>query len=229
MLLLSLDTSSATGSAAVVRDGRIVVEHAGDRSRTHAERLPRELMDVLDAARGSLDEVDGFVVVTGPGSFTGLRVGIAAIQGLAFARHRQVYPVTAFEAFARHGPAEQPRAIWIDAHRGEVFATLFDADGRLLEPPSSRPPAETLDAWRGSLSGLERVRFIGDGAMRYRQAIQDRIGAAAGVDEKVPLLAGIAGQLADASPERAVSPHAVVPHYVRRPDAELARDRRTFD
>ena len=229
MLLLSLDTSSPAGSAAVVRDGRIVVEHAGDAARTHAERLPRELMDVLDAARSSLNEVDGFAVITGPGSFTGLRVGIATIQGLAFARRRQVYPVTAFEAYARHARAANATAIWIDAHRGEVFATLVDADGRTIEPPSSRPPANTLDAWHAALAGRTLVQFVGDGAVRYRAVIQDRIGAVARVDETIPLLAGIAGRIADEHPERAVSPHAVVPQYVRRPDAELSRDRRKFD
>lgn len=229
MLLLSLDTSSAAGSAAIVRDGRIVVEHGGDATRTHAERLPRELMDILDAARCSLDEVDGFAVITGPGSFTGLRVGIAAIQGLAFARHRHVYPVTAFEAYGRHAGGGHTRAIWIDAHRGEVFATLLDADGRAIEQPSSRPPSNTLDAWQPTPAALTLVHFCGDGAVRYRELILERAGADARVDETVPLLAGVAGQIAHESPERAVSPHAVVPQYVRRPDAELARDRRKFD
>jgi len=229
MLLLCLDTSSAAGSAAVVRDGRIVVERAGDAGRTHAERLPRELMSVLDDARCSLGEIDGFVVVTGPGSFTGLRVGIAAIQGLAFARDRHVYPVTAFEAYGRHAGGEHATAIWIDAHRGEVFATLLGVDGQTVEQPSSRPPAITLEAWQTTLAGLAGIRFSGDGAVRYRHFIQDRVGPAARVDETVPLLAGIAGQIACEDPRRAVSPHAVVPQYVRRPDAELARDRRKFD
>jgi tRNA threonylcarbamoyladenosine biosynthesis protein TsaB len=229
VLLLSLDTSSAAGSAAVVRDGRIVVERAGDGARTHAERLPRDLMDVLDAARCSLEEIDGFAVITGPGSFTGLRVGIATVQGLAFARRRPVYPVTAFEAYRRHAGGAHATAVWIDAHRGEVFATLFDAGGGVLEPPSSRPPAHTLDAWQAALEGLTRVHFSGDGAVRYRDTIVERVGEAAAVDEHVPLLAGVAGQIASRDPARAVSPHAVVPQYVRRPDAELARDRRKFD
>jgi len=229
MVLLSLDTSSANGSAAVVRDGRIIVERAGDAARTHAERLPRELMDVLDAARCSLDEVDGFAVITGPGSFTGLRVGLATVQGLAFARRRLVYPVTAFEAYAEHAGREYPTAIWIDAHRGEVFATLVDGAGRTLEPPSSRPPADTLDAWDATLAGLPRVQFTGDGAVRYREVIRGRVGSRGALEEIVPLLAGIAGEIAEASPGRGIAPHAVVPQYVRRPDAELARDRRTFD
>jgi len=186
-------------------------------------------MHVLDAARCTLEEIDAFAVITGPGSFTGLRVGISTMQGLAFARQRHVFPVTTFEACERHAAGPHATAVWIDAHRGEVFAMLLDADGGTLESPSSRPPVNTLDAWQPALAELARVRFTGDGAVRYRDVIQNRIGAAARVDETVPLLAGIAGRIAEASPSRAVAPHAVIPQYVRRPDAELARDHRKFD
>jgi len=229
MLILSLDTSSPGGSTAVVRDGRVVVQRAGDPSRTHAERLPRELMDVLDAARCSLDDVEAFAAVTGPGSFTGLRVGLSTIQGLAFARGLKVYPVSAFEALARDGGSREARAIWIDAHRHEVFATLLDGEGRTIEAPSSRPPVPTLDAWQPRLGTLPRVHFVGDGAVKYRETILERLGDRATVAETVPLLAGIAGVIAAGDPQRGVSPHAVIPQYVRRPDAELARDRRQFD
>lgn len=230
MLFLSLDTSSAAGSAAVVRDGRVLAARAGDPSRTHAERLPRELMDVLEAARCSLDDVEALAVVTGPGSFTGLRVGLATIQGLAFARGLKVYPVSAFEALARdaRGRAEAT-GVWIDAHRGEVFATLLDAGGRSVEPPSSRPPSATLQAWQASLDRFARVHFCGDGAVKYGGIIEERLSARASVADAVPLLAGIAGQIAATDPGRGVAPHAVVPQYVRRADAELARDRRKFD
>src|SRR5918993_524092 len=100
MLLLALDTSSAAGSAAIVRDGAVAIARDGDGSRTHGERLPLELMAILREADLTLDAVDAFAVVTGPGSFTGLRVGIATIQGLAVARRRRVAPVSAFEALA---------------------------------------------------------------------------------------------------------------------------------
>jgi tRNA threonylcarbamoyladenosine biosynthesis protein TsaB len=229
MLLLSLDTSTAAGSAAVVRDGRVLVERAGDRSRTHAERLPRELMDVLDAARCSLAEIEGFVAVTGPGSFTGLRVGLATVQGLAFASGRNVYPVSAFEVLARDAGRRVATAIWIDAHRREVFATLLDPDGRTIEAASARPPAATLEAWRASLDAFAQVHFVGDGALKHRDVIRQQLHTRASVADTVPLLAGLAGEIAAADPGRGVAPHAVVPQYVRRPDAELARDRRNFD
>jgi len=231
VLVLALDTSSAGGSAALVRDGAGVIERAGDASRTHGERLPRELMTLLEEAQATLDAVDRFAVCIGPGSFTGLRVGIATIQGLALSLHRRVVPVSAFEALAvncqlptpnRHSPT----AIWIDAHRGEVFAALYDSTGREIAPPTAMKPEATLDAWSAALGDVDRIRFAGDGAIRYRDAIVKRLGSAAFIDDAVPLLAGTIGAIAAAHEERAVRPHALVPLYVRRSDAELARDRR---
>ncbi|HEX6463284.1 MAG TPA: tRNA (adenosine(37)-N6)-threonylcarbamoyltransferase complex dimerization subunit type 1 TsaB [Vicinamibacterales bacterium] len=248
MLILALDTSSAAGSAAVVRDDVIIVERSGDPSRTHGERLPRELMAVLDAAGAGLRDVDGFAVSTGPGSFTGLRVGIATVQGLALAQGKLVTPVSAFEAVARsegrgargEGPgerSEEPGArgegrgaigVWIDAHRGEVFATLFDARHELTElaTPTSLKPDATLDAWAAALSSFERVRFAGDGAVKYRDVLERRLGSRAVIDHDVPPLAGTIGLLAAADAGRAVRPHAIAPLYVRRPDAVLSRERR---
>jgi tRNA threonylcarbamoyladenosine biosynthesis protein TsaB len=231
VLILALDTSSAAGSAAVVRDGTVIVERAGDGTRTHGERLPRELMAVLDEARVEVHEIERFAVATGPGSFTGLRVGIATIQGLALAQRKMVVPVSTFEALAASvssSPiAHRPSliAVWIDAHRGEVFGTLYDADGRVRHEPTSLPPDATLDAWAAALDG-QRVAFAGDGAIRYRAVIDERLTGAAGIPAGVPPLAGVIGLIAAEQPDQAVAPHAIVPLYVRRSDAELARDRR---
>jgi tRNA threonylcarbamoyladenosine biosynthesis protein TsaB len=227
MVVLALDTSSAGGSAALVRDTTIVSEHAGDASRPHGMRLPSELMAVLDDAHVALAEIDRLAVVAGPGSFTGLRVGIATIQGLALARNILVTPVPAFDALAWHArDGGDAIATWVDAHRGEVFAVLFAPDGRtILAPSTSLTPAATLDAWADALAPYDRVRFIGDGAIRYQEIVVARLGDRAAVDRGVPLLAGAIGVIA-AGQAHAVRPHAVVPIYVRRPDVELARDRR---
>ncbi|HEY2431474.1 MAG TPA: tRNA (adenosine(37)-N6)-threonylcarbamoyltransferase complex dimerization subunit type 1 TsaB [Vicinamibacterales bacterium] len=227
MTILSLDTSSASGSAAILRDGAILVERRGDAARTHGERLPRELMDLLDAAGLRLDEIDRFAVAIGPGSFTGLRIGIATVQGLALAAGKLVTPVSTFDALRiSAGLSDTAIAVWIDAHRGEVFAMLYGADGRVQHEPTSLPPDATLDAWALALAPLSSVRFAGDGAVKYRDAIERRIGGAATIAPAVPPLAAVIASIADAAPDRGVRPHAVAPLYVRRSDAELARDRR---
>ena len=227
MVVLAIDTATPTGSSAVVRDGVVVVERAGDPSRTHGERLPRELMDLLDAAALPLEAIDAYGVATGPGSFTGLRVGIATIQGLALARGARVMAVSNFEAHARRTPPSSERlAIWLDAHRGEVFATLLDIDRQdVLEPPTSLTPAATLAHWSPSLADGAPIRFVGDAVPHCARIIADRLGPRAILETAVPLLAGVIGQTACSHPSGTVAPHAIVPLYVRRPDAELARDR----
>ena len=225
MLVLSLDTSTRAGSAALVEDGVIRHEIIGDESRTHGERLPRDLMRVLDEAGRTLEAVDLLAVITGPGSFTGLRVGIAAVQGLAMATGRMIVPVSAFEALAAAaGDGTSIVGAWIDAQRGEVFASLHDAEGEPIVEPSSLAPGDTLERWEPALAG-RMVRMIGDGAVRYEGVIAERLQDRARIIPPPPF-AGIAGRIAGAQPARAVLPHAIVPIYVRRSDAELARLRR---
>jgi tRNA threonylcarbamoyladenosine biosynthesis protein TsaB len=212
----------------LAEDGRVIIARAGDGSRTHGERLPLELMTLLDDARLSLADIDRFAVAIGPGSFTGLRVGIATIQGLALAKNALVVPVSTFEALAWRAKEEGTVvAAWIDAHRGEVFASLFAPDGTtVLQSPSSLPPQQTLESWRDALAACPRIRFTGDGAVKYAAAIRRALGDAVAIDADIPILASAIAAIAGADPSRAVHPHAIVPLYVRRPDAELARDRR---
>ena len=100
MLILALDTTTRTSSCAVARDGVVLREQAGDGSRPQAERLPGDLMALLEHERLALAEIDAFAVATGPGSFTGLRIGIATMQGLAFATGKPLIGVSGFDALA---------------------------------------------------------------------------------------------------------------------------------
>jgi tRNA threonylcarbamoyladenosine biosynthesis protein TsaB len=224
VLVLALDTTTRAGSISVVRDDQVLSEVIGDPSRTHGERLPRDLMRAVDAASVALRDVDLLAVAAGPGSFTGLRVGIAAMQGLAMALDRRIVPVSILDALAHLGADGHTRiATWVDAQRGEVFSALYDVTGtRAVIPPASLPPETTLDAW-GDLEWP--LRFLGDGAVRYAGVIRARLGADTPVIAP-PAVAATIGRLAARFPDRAVLPHAVVPIYVRKPDAELARDRR---
>lgn len=223
MIVLALDTTTRAGSAAVVRDGRVVHEISGNAALSHGERLPLDLMHLLEAADIAIGSVDLFAVASGPGSFTGLRVGIATIQGLAMASGARVVPVSVLEALA-HAADGQVTAAWMDAQRGQVFGALYGAAGEVLAGPTALAPAETLASWR-DLADLASARFIGDGAVRYEADLRAALGPSAVILPSPPL-AGIIGQIADAAPSRAVLPHAVVPVYVRRPDAEIARAKR---
>ena len=223
VLVLALDTTTRAGSVAVVQDGAVLGELVGDPTRTHGARLPVDLMRVLQAAGIPVAAVDLLAVAAGPGSFTGLRVGIAALQGLAMATGNRIVPVSALDALALAGKGGHvPVAAWMDAQRGEVFAALYDAEGvHPIAEPTALHPKATLEAWmRIGITGP--IRFVGDGAVRYADVITAHMGDAAEITAPPPL-APIIGRIAAGAPERAVLPHAVVPIYIRRPDAELAR------
>jgi tRNA threonylcarbamoyladenosine biosynthesis protein TsaB len=208
-----------------MRDGVVVYEEPGDPAITAGQRLPADAMRALEASGIEVDAIDLFAVAAGPGSFTGLRVGIATIQGLAMARGRKVVAVSVLDALARAGTdGVHPVAAWMDAQRGQVFAARYSREGSPLSGgASSLTPAETFNAWRDAGDPIP-ARFIGDGAVRYADVIHAEAGAGAVVLPH-PLLAGVIARMAHDNPSRAVLPHAVVPLYVRRPDAELARAR----
>jgi tRNA threonylcarbamoyladenosine biosynthesis protein TsaB len=207
---------------ALARDGRVVREVASDPSQPPASRLPGELMALLEREGVALTAIDVYAVATGPGSFTGMRVGIATMQGLAFAEETPLIGVSGFDALAEIGGPGHI-ATWVDAWRGEVYAALYEG-GREIEPPTVEHP-DTILARLGRVPTL----FIGDGATTHRDAIVRALGASARfADPATPLLAGTVARLATraAAGGDHPPPHAIRPLYVRRPDAELTRDAR---
>src|SRR5215831_5174745 len=104
MQVLALDTTGRQGSVAIVRDDDrelTVAEQSGDPARSHAERLPAELLALVDARGAPMSEIDCFAVASGPGSFTGLRIGIATMQGLASVSRKPMVGVSALTALAQ--------------------------------------------------------------------------------------------------------------------------------
>jgi tRNA threonylcarbamoyladenosine biosynthesis protein TsaB len=239
--ILALDTTTRSGSVALVDDNTVVEERRGDGSRTHAERLPGEILALLAAHRLAPCDMDVFAVASGPGSFTGLRIGIATVQGLAFVCARPVVGVPALDALAHAATIDAPAGtivgVWMDAHRHDVFAALYEiVDAplfvperlRVVEEPTVGDPASTLERWR-RLRALDDAMFIGDGASAFADAIARPFPSARIVP--APLIAGVLGRLAGCAADRGETgdPAAIHPLYVRRPDAEAARDRRVAD
>jgi tRNA threonylcarbamoyladenosine biosynthesis protein TsaB len=234
MRVLALDTTTRAGSCALVVNDRVVDERGGDGTRTHALRLPDEILTLASANRFALADVDLYAVATGPGSFTGLRIGIATIQGLAHVHNRRVVGIPALEALAHAASRELPVggliAAWMDAHRHDVFAALYRVTAaapftraRLfeIEGPSVGSAATTLERWRAHAGELPAL-FAGDGALLYADEIaHESPGSRTAAS---PLLAGAIGLLAADRVEDAIEPSAVRPLYVRRADVEISRD-----
>jgi tRNA threonylcarbamoyladenosine biosynthesis protein TsaB len=228
MVTLALDTTTKTATCAVLSGDEITGQWTGDASMSPAAQLPRGIAAALAAGGCRPEDVDVLAVAVGPGSFTGLRVGIATMQGLAVAVARPLIGVSALEALAVAAAVETGTgetlliAPWVDAWRGEVYAGAYRSS-RALGPPVVGDPARLLAELDGP------VLFTGDGAAAHRPLIAGTLGDRARfAPTMTPGLAGVIARLARARAQggERPAPHAIAPLYVRRPDAELARDAR---
>lgn len=231
MIVLALETATRDGSVALARDEVVIASARGEGSRPHAARLPGDALALLDPLGLTLRDVDVFAVCLGPGAFTGLRVGIASAQGLAFATGRPIIGISALDALAVAAldgrDASAVAGVWMDGARREVFAaryaaaphTLFrvQAIGEALSAPAADVAADWADG------GGVVSHWIGEGALRYREHI-----AGGEVIEPTPPLAPLIARLGTraALAGQAGTPHALRPIYVRPPDVELARERK---
>ena len=253
MVILALDTTVREGSVAVLCDGELAGLYVGEPSQTHGERLPEDVSNVLDIAGVSLKDIELYAVAVGPGSFTGLRVGIATIQALALVHQRSIVQVSTLAAFAYGvndsletvAEKEQMIGVWMDGQREEVFLVLYKSPQNakstglvgsektvvtppnleLLEEHAVGQPEGIATRWVTTF-GLTKIRLTGNGVQRYLKAWENT----GIVPEIVPEPASLApaiGQLAgQAGSDAIISPHAIRPLYIRKPDAELARERR---
>jgi tRNA threonylcarbamoyladenosine biosynthesis protein TsaB len=232
MLVLALDTTTRQGSVALARDGAVLSTYTGDAAITHGERLPGDLVCVLDAHGLGVADVDVYAVAAGPGSFTGLRIGIATMQGLALANNKSLIGVSALDAI-NEAISLQPSAlsardrvaVWMDAQRGQVFSAVYAATDVVEAALVDKPP-HILARWADERT-CPRV-FAGDGAIAYRDLIRSAI-ADAIIIEPLPPLAPAIATLASARAHAggAFAPDAIRPIYIRRSDAELARERKS--
>jgi tRNA threonylcarbamoyladenosine biosynthesis protein TsaB len=236
VLVLALDTTTRAGSVAVTDDDRVLAVVEGDGTRTHGERLPGELQAALTAADVDLRRLDLIVVASGPGAFTGLRIGLAAIQGLAMVLDTPVVGVSALDAWAAAAwdelavSTKTTIAAWMDALRGEVFSAVYvprdgDADIPSGTEPSVATPEVTLPRILQAARGP--VAFVGDGARRYADTIAAAQESSWTVIDRSPSLAPALARIGRRLAARGLSgpPHTLRPLYVRRPDVEIERDR----
>jgi tRNA threonylcarbamoyladenosine biosynthesis protein TsaB len=222
-MVLTIDTSSSAGSVALSRGETLLGEILLNITSTHSDRLLLVVRQLLRDAGVELGQIDAFGVVVGPGSFTGLRVGVATVKGLAMATAKPAVGVSSLRALAMQAPfAPYPVCTLLDARKKEVYAALFQWEhGRAVPMGKERVVSpETL------LDGMpSEVLFIGGGSEVYRSLIVRRLGRGAHFAPWPlhPLRASSAAALVldELRQGKTLTPPALNPVYIRASEAEI--------
>ncbi len=147
MIVLAVDTTSPSGSLALQQDGRLVIEFALDAPDGFAHLIFPAIQEICDRAGVRFAKIDCFAAANGPGSFTGVRVGVSAVKGLAEALGKAAAGASTLRALSSFGNSEF-RAVAMDTHRGDVYAAVYDSEGRALMEDS----ATDFHSWLEALS-----------------------------------------------------------------------------
>jgi len=220
MKILALDTASKTCSAALMDDHVLVCEYTLRHGDTHSRYVMGMIHEIFRISGCAIHDLDGFAVTTGPGSFTGLRIGLSTIKGLALAVGRPVVGVSSLEALAYpFSGTDRLICPMLDARRQEVYAAVFRYTRLKLEcvsPPVVIPPARAVH-------GIgEPCVLMGDGALAYQDLIKAELGPLAVFANQHVIRASSVGHIAL---ERFLahqidSIEAIEPLYLRKSDAE---------
>ena len=231
-MILGLDTSTGELTVATSQAGRVAAERSVAADPTGRPRHAQELLPAIEAVvdeAGGWPAIDRIAVGVGPGTFTGLRIGIATARALAQARALPIVAVSSLEALAAGVKPDtapgHPRLALIDAKRGEVFGALFDEDGTRTWDDAVYTP----DQLAGRLGELQRAAYaIGDGAQRFRDEVMRSGALVPDRDDPVNRVLGsaVCGIGEGGTPSGL---EGIQPNYLRRPDAEVWRERTVAD
>jgi tRNA threonylcarbamoyladenosine biosynthesis protein TsaB len=223
-LILAIETATLAGSLALVRGEEVIGGSSSDPAVSHSNTLLADLDRLLASSKVELPEIDLFAVAAGPGSFTGLRIGIATVKALAVTLGRPCAAIPTLQAIALAGGAGRASVALLPAGRGEVFAQLFSVtnDGVVtaLDEPSHIEPQKLFDKY----GSLKKILWCGAGAIAQRELIEN---ASAGKEWNIAPspenLARYVARLALANFDagRLVAADALQAIYVRPSDAEL--------
>lgn len=244
MLTLAFDTATLWGRFALADQGRVLQYRPLNVSGSYADALLVVIGEMLDEAGRSRQDLEAVAVTTGPGSFTGVRIGVATAKGLAWALGCRLFATTSLEAMAGALLAEHTEAQLavpvLDARRGEIFAGVYERCGgwvRPLNDPAAQPAALKPDQWWERITGLtddpDLPTYGGDGAgllLGHGDHLRPEL---AGRGEPVlrrwttahPATApALAAAVSAGEPLlQAVHPFTLVPEYLRGSDAEIKR------
>lgn len=228
MNVLAIDTSGPVAGCAVLSDGKIAHLVAMNQGLTHSETIMPAVDAALSASGLACGEIDVFAAVAGPGSFTGVRIGVCAAKGLAHAVDKPCAAVDALETLAMNFYGFDGLCCPIlDARRGQVYCAAFDMKNGLPERVLA-DGAMALSDFLALLPEGRRLAFAGDGVPAHGAAVKAALGERALIapENLRDIRADAAALLAACRPETWVAAKQLTPIYLRAPQAERERARK---
>lgn len=174
MIVLSIDSSSKVATVAVLNEDNLLGEYVLNNKREHSVLLMPMIENLLKDCDLSIDDIDGFVVSKGPGSFTGLRIGMATIKGMSMGSNKPYVSVSSLEALANSVSSFNGLICPVmDALRENVYTALFKNENDKLEKIMDYTPLDLDDLLKILEEKKQDVIFVGDGADKHREYIKD--------------------------------------------------------
>lgn len=171
MKILSIDTSSSNCSTAILEDDKLIDENSLNNGRTHSENLMPLIEELLKRNNLELKNIDLIAVSIGPGSFTGIRIGIASIKPMAEVFNIKVAGVTSLETLARIDESKRDKICLIDARNNQVYFGVFDKDYNLIEEYRADDISNLIDIIKKYPNSIA----IGDGAKLHKDLLKENI------------------------------------------------------
>lgn len=227
MRILAIDTSTKSGSVAIWEGNNLLAETLLNINVTHSETLLLTLQDMLRQTNLFMDDIGLFALTMGPGSFTGIRIGVSTVKGFALASGKPVVGISTLEAMAWNFPFSSFQVVpFLDARRSEVYSARFvwkEGGFKRLDEDSAKAPEEVLD------SIDSEAILVGDGVEKYRNLINEKLGSKARVapSSHAFVRASIIAFLAREkySKEDFLDLDSFIPLYLRRSEAEVNREK----
>ena len=223
MFILAVDTTTFAGSVALLENTKLIAEVNIDSSKTYSERLLPAIDFVLNTNGLDIKDMDGFALAAGPGSFTGIRIGLSTVKSFSYASGKPIAAISTLEALAwklRH-PQSHLLCPLLDAKKGEIFAALFESKGgkfKEIVPQGAYLP----DRFFSLLPSHRVIFFVGNGVDAYRDKIFEYFKDKARFPSRSPFIAYEVGYLGYdlLKKGKGLSFQEVKPFYFRKSQAE---------
>lgn len=221
MKILAIDTASPVCSAAILENDEIIDEINLDNGKTHSENLMPIVAEILEKNNLKLSDLDLLSCCVGPGSFTGIRIGVASVKAMAEVNHLPVVGVSSLETLARMDASNRMKVSLIDARNHQVYCGIFDEEYQQAQEYLADDVTNVMEI----LKKYENLVFIGDGAVLHKEEILQQFPSAEFL-EKNKQSAGFGGKVAYQKyfKKETQTADTILPLYLRKSQAERMKD-----